>query len=80
MHTPPASYSGPETAKVMRARGFAGLIIGVTGHYLKEDIDDFIKCGANAVLSKPLNFVEMKSLIQDLLLVGSTSATSPSHL
>jgi DNA-binding NarL/FixJ family response regulator len=63
----------------MRSKGFAGLIIGVTGHYLKEDIEDFIECGANAVLSKPLNFTEMTQLIRDLLLVGSSSATSPSH-
>lgn len=64
---------GPEAAKEMRARGFPGLIIGVTGHCLKEDIDNFVKCGANAVLSKPLNFVEMNTLVQELMLVGLSS-------
>ena len=41
---------------------------GVTGHAQEADIECFKKCGANAVLAKPLNFVELNKLVQELLL------------
>ena len=61
------TYVGPQAATIMRKKGFLGLIIGVTGHAQTVDIEHFKKCGANAVLPKPLNFVKMNALVKELL-------------
>ena len=60
-------FLGPQAATLMRKMGFVGLIIGVTGHAQTIDIENFKKCGANAVLPKPLNFVKMNALVKELL-------------
>jgi CheY-like chemotaxis protein len=46
---------GPEATAELRKAGFDGLVIGVTGNVLQDDIDHFLRSGANAVLSKPLS-------------------------
>jgi len=47
--------SGPEAAEEIRAFGFKGLIIGVTGCAAAEEINFFIRHGADRVLQKPLD-------------------------
>ena len=51
--------SGPIAAKKIRALGFKGLIIGVTGNALPADIDTFISHGADHVIAKPLRIEEL---------------------
>ena len=46
---------GPDATAVLRKAGYEGLVVGVTGNVLQDDIDYFIQCGADAVLSKPLS-------------------------
>jgi len=47
--------NGPDAASIMRKElKYDGIIIGVTGNALPDDIDRFITCGANEVLLKPL--------------------------
>jgi CheY-like chemotaxis protein len=45
---------GPEAVVQIRALGYEGLIIAVTGNVLKSDVDNFIKCGVDDVLFKPI--------------------------
>ena len=46
---------GPTTAQILREElGYTGLMIGVTGNALADDIDKFIKCGLNCILTKPV--------------------------
>ena len=40
--------------QAMRAMGFTGIIIGLTGNAFEQEIADYIAQGANAVLTKPL--------------------------
>jgi len=47
--------NGPQAAAVMREKNFSGMIIGVTGNVLDEDIADFILHGASLILPKPLS-------------------------
>ena len=47
--------SGPVATKVLRHRGYDGMIIGVTGNTLPEDIANFKNHGASHVYSKPLS-------------------------
>lgn len=55
--------NGPEAVSKIRARGYKGLIVGLTGHTLAEDIDYFKRMGATFVLSKPLNLDALKQAV-----------------
>ena len=50
-----------EATRLLRLGGFAGLIVGVTGHVFEEDVAEFLDAGADMVLAKPLamNTVQM---------------------
>lgn len=57
---------GPEAAQMMRAAGFTGLIIGVTGNVMVEDVKHYIQSGADYVLGKPVNVSDLKQILQKL--------------
>jgi signal transduction histidine kinase/CheY-like chemotaxis protein len=44
---------GPEAAQKIRNIGYKGVIVGITGNVLADDVDEFIDHGVNAVLPKP---------------------------
>ena len=46
---------GPTASKLLRERGYTGVIIGVTGNTLPEDIEHFMSHGADKVLPKPVD-------------------------
>ena len=50
---------GPEATVELRKAGYTGAVIGVTGNVLQSDVDYFLKCGADAVLAKPLNIPKL---------------------
>ena len=52
---------GPTATKAIRALGYGGLILGVTGNTLDSDINYFVKCGADAVLAKPFDFAAFRA-------------------
>ena len=48
--------NGPEAVQKMRVElGYRGVVIGITGNALPEDLDNFRDHGANLVLTKPLS-------------------------
>ena len=51
----------------MRERGYKGIIIGVTGHAQRADIEEFQRCGADAVLAKPLSIEDLNFLVDRLI-------------
>lgn len=51
-------------ARRIRAMGFVGLILGVTGNALAEDVEEFVNHGADAVLTKPISFPVLMSHIR----------------
>jgi signal transduction histidine kinase/CheY-like chemotaxis protein len=52
---------GPETTRQIRQLGFTGLILGVTGNVLAEDVGLFLDNGADQVLSKPISMDALRS-------------------
>ena len=54
---------GPEAARAMRAEGFQGLIVGVTGNLMKDDVNEYIASGADSVLGKPVDMDEIKKIL-----------------
>jgi CheY-like chemotaxis protein len=67
---------GPEAVKIVRGRGYDGLIIGITGNTGKEEIDYFIAQGANTVLQKPLNSKELEGFVAMAIRGKDTSRPS----
>ena len=55
---------GPQATKEIRALGFSGLIVGITGNAQPEDIQHFMDHGADHVLIKPINLEELQATIQ----------------
>jgi CheY-like chemotaxis protein len=58
---------GPEATRQMRALGYTGLIVGVTGNSLQADIDFFLESGADRVFIKPLEVEKFTSYLRDKL-------------
>jgi CheY-like chemotaxis protein/anti-sigma regulatory factor (Ser/Thr protein kinase) len=48
--------SGPDAVTQLREMGYRGIIIGVTGNAVPEDMRHFVKSGANEVLVKPVTY------------------------
>ena len=59
------NMDGPTAASRLRELGWEGLIIGVSGNVLKEDVQHYKSMGANAVLPKPLNMTDLEEIWQD---------------
>jgi len=53
---------GPTALKEIRALGCDAFAVGITGNILPEDKAYFRSCGANCVLTKPLDFGELEEL------------------
>ena len=49
------NMDGPTATRAMRDMGYEGLIIGVTGHAMPAEVQDFLNHGANLVLTKPMD-------------------------
>jgi CheY-like chemotaxis protein len=71
---------GPKAAMEMRSVGYTGLIIAVTGNVLSADVDEFLRCGANEVLYKPITEQTLRNIVgmaAKKKLIQSTSAPLP---
>jgi CheY-like chemotaxis protein len=49
---------GPEATQKIRILGCRGVIIGVTGNVLEDDVKEFLDLGVIAVLPKPFDIYE----------------------
>ena len=58
---------------MLREVGFGNLIIGVTGNVMEDDVLEFRSAGADIVLSKPLRFSTLQSLVRFVSTQGCTS-------
>ena len=56
---------GTEAAQRIRQLGYNGVIIGVTGNALPEDVKDFIDHGADAVIPKPFDIDVFKRYVSE---------------
>jgi signal transduction histidine kinase len=51
---------GPEATRTIRKLGFDGIILGVTGNVLSDDIEFFRDHGADDVLPKPISLASLR--------------------
>lgn len=58
--------TGPLAAQRIRELGYAGKIYGVTGNIFDDDVDAFVRSGANAVYTKPLHDSKLEGILNDI--------------
>lgn len=58
--------NGPTASKQIRELGYKGMIIGLTGHALSEDVKDYLNSGADKVIVKPLRKDVLFGLITEM--------------
>lgn len=72
--------NGPDATKRIREElGYDGLIVGVTGNVLEEDVNHFISMGADAVVPKPIGMVALNKMWQQERHVEPSSLPSSSQ-
>jgi osomolarity two-component system, sensor histidine kinase SLN1 len=49
------NMSGPEAVRTVRDSGYGGIMIGVTGNVLEEQVEDFMAHGVDHVVGKPVD-------------------------
>ena len=59
------NMDGPTATHKIRALGYSGPILGVTGNTLESDVKHFMLCGANAVIPKPFDLNLFKVLMKE---------------
>ena len=64
---------GVTATHIIRQLGFKGLIIGVTGNAVTEDVNALLRNGANKVLLKPLSIKDFDDYVNSLLTVPSSA-------
>jgi len=57
--------NGPDATERIRDLGYSGIILGVTGNFLSEDIDLFLEHGANEVIPKPVSLKKIQMYWKD---------------
>lgn len=62
--------TGPQTVRLLRAYGYTGLVIGLTGYAMEEDVKMFRTEGCDAIFTKPLNLPEMLRILKVQQLVA----------
>lgn len=58
---------GFEATRHIRAMGFRGLLLGVTGNAIADDVTAFLGHGANAVIPKPVSFPVLLRHIKEFM-------------
>ena len=71
---------GLTATRELRQRGYHGVIIGVTGGGLPEDIAAFLDAGADDVLIKPITFQQLERSALKALKLRSLMSSSTSRL
>ena len=61
---------GSEATKHIRKRQYNGIIIGLTGDAMDDEVEKFMTSGADIVLSKPLKFQELNKILEHLSIHG----------
>src|SRR6185503_8768775 len=65
-----APINGVEVLARIKKRSPSTRVIMITGYPTEESRAECIRLGADAYLTKPINFSELKTLLRDLMAVG----------
>lgn len=71
---------GLAATRELRQKGYHGLVIGVTGGGLPEDVAAFLQAGADDVLVKPITFQQLERAAVKALRARALMSASTSRL
>ena len=57
------NLAGVDAIKILRKDHYSGIVIGVTGNVLNEDLKEFRDAGCNDVLTKPVILTRLKDIL-----------------
>lgn len=60
------AMNGSEAAFRIRGLGYKGVILGITGNDFQADIDEYIRCGADLVIIKPLDASKFEEALRSV--------------
>lgn len=60
------NMNGIEATQEIRRMGYAGMIVAVTGSVLPDEVEAFLRAGADRVMSKPLDMSALRAVLQGL--------------
>jgi CheY-like chemotaxis protein len=72
------NMTGKEATMTLRKQGYHGLIVGLTGNILDEDLEEFRESGCDEVITKPLDVPELRRTLISLGLNVQKKETSHS--
>lgn len=55
--------NGSQATRAIREQGYLGLIVGLTGHTVPLDTEQFEESGVNCILTKPMRLEDLKDAI-----------------
>lgn len=59
--------NGGEVAKLLRSKyHYHGILVGLTGNMLAEQVTHFMECGLNGILGKPITLSKIKQCINTI--------------
>ena len=58
--------TGKEATEVLRKQNYRGLVVGLTGNVLDEDLEEFRESGCDEVITKPLDVPELRRTLISL--------------
>jgi len=59
--------NGPVAVRRMRSLGYQGPVIDVTGNIMPQDVQEFLDCGADKILKKPVDPKEVSEVLEKYL-------------
>ena len=71
--------TGIESTAACRDLGYGGLVIGVTGNTLGEEVVAFLDAGADIILGKPVNTSQLDAIIDQIRTYGKFSPKLKVH-
>ena len=63
------NMDGPTATSEIRKLGYTRPIIGVTGHALKGDQEQFMACGVTCIFTKPVDIKQIQKVFYDGMFV-----------
>ena len=75
------NMGGIEACKQIRALGYGGLILAISGNVIPEDIQEFLDAGADYFLGKPFKLEQLQSVLSGTSISSLLPSPffSPSH-
>ena len=58
--------NGPEATKLLRSKGFANYIVGVSGNMMADDVQEFHESGCSHFLGKPVEMIKLENIFVEL--------------